>query len=351
MQANKTGGAPTVSVVIPAYNAARTLAEALHSVLAQTMPPMEIIVVDDGSTDDTAAVLRQFGDKVKTLHQPNSGLAATRRAGIEMATGDLIALFDADDICEPDRLALQVAYLCAFPEVLLVTTDFSTFNEQGHVMPAFAQSYYGAFKRYPHGINDIFPVHEQLELAEGIASVTSIKTFRGRVYEKLVLGNFIHPPTVMFRRAVLELVGNFDPAAGAMCDWDWIMQASRHGQVGYIAQDLLRYRISPNQRSSERYRYRRSVGNIHILDRIRDRDPEIYQRYKGEFEGKKGRYCLDAADAVCEEDRIDALRWLLRGMLRYGCFNGQCVRILAKMLMPARLRDGFRKMRNKPVAG
>jgi glycosyltransferase involved in cell wall biosynthesis len=347
MHACETGTASTVSIVIPAYNAAATLAEALRSVLAQTLPPMEIIVVNDGSTDDTAEVLRQFGDKVKTLHQENSGLAATRRAGIAAARGDLIALFDADDLCEPDRLAVQVAFMDACPEVLLTATDFSAFNEQGQVIKSFAQSYYGAFKRYPHGINDIFPIHDELELAQGMSAATRVTTYRGPVYEKLVLGNFIHPPTVMFRRTVLDLAGNFDPEAGVMCDWDWLMQVARKGQIGLIARDLLRYRISPNQRSAERFRYRRSVGNIHILNRIRDRDPEIYQRYLGEFEGKRGMYCQDAADSICEVRRIEALKWLARSMLRHGRVNKQCLLILVKMMMPSGLRG---MVRNRRVA-
>lgn len=350
MQAHPTGAPSTVSVVIPAYNAAQTVADAIHSVLAQTRLPMEIIVVNDGSTDGTANVLHQFDGTIRIVHQPNGGLAAARRAGIALAKGELIALFDADDLCEPERLALQVAYMESFPEVVLVSSDFTAFNEQGRVVASFAQTYYGAFKRYPHGINDIFPVQDELEIAEGTAPVIRVRTFRGMVYDKLVLGNFVHPPTVMFRRTVLDVVGNFDLEAGAMCDWDWIMQVSRHGQFGYIAQDLLRYRISPYQRSAKRYGYRRAIGNMHILDRIRGRDPEIYRRYEGEFERKRGMYCLDASISICEQNRIASLKWLIRGVVRHGQFNGRSLRILAKLLMPVWLLDMVRRLRNRPEA-
>lgn len=351
MQAN-TGSdsavVPSVSVVIPAYNAGGTLAAALLSVLGQTTPPMEIIVVDDGSTDDTAAVLKQFGDQVKAIHQKNGGLAASRAAGIALASGDFIVLFDADDICEPERLAVQLDFMNLHPEVLLVGTDFSAFDEQGVMTSSLAQSYYGAFSRYPQGLQGIFPTQEYFK-SPGDDTPPGIKAFRGKVYEKLVLGNFIHPPTVMFRRSALDLVGNFDTAAGSMCDWDWIMQVSKHGPIGFIARDLLRYRISATQMSSERHRYRRAVDNIRILNRIHARDPDIYNRYRREFQAKQGACCIDAADAICEERRLDALKWLFRSLVSHHYYSAQVPRILAKMLMPSGMRNTVRQLRKKPV--
>jgi glycosyltransferase involved in cell wall biosynthesis len=350
MQANIESDAaviPSVSVVIPAYNAGGTLVAALLSVLGQTTPPTEIIVVDDGSTDDTAAILKQFGDQVKAVHQKNGGLAVSRAAGIAIAKGDFIALFDADDICEPERLAVQLAYMTLHPDVLLVGTDFSAFDEQGVMSSSFAQSYYGAFSRYPQGLQGIFPAQEYFRYP-GDETPPGFKAFRGKVYEKLVLGNFIHPPTVMFRRSALDLVGNFDTAAGSMCDWDWIMQVSKHGPIGFIAHDLLRYRISATQMSSERHRYRRAVDNIRILNRIRARDADIYNRYHREFEAKQGACCLDAADAFCEDNRLDALKWLFQGLACHHYYNGQVPRILAKMLMPSGLRNTVRQLRKKP---
>ncbi|CAN5324561.1 hypothetical protein BH11PSE11_BH11PSE11_28950 [soil metagenome] len=346
MHAESRPGTSRVSVVIPAYNAAATLAEALHSVLAQTVPPLEIIVINDGSTDDTAQVLRQFGAKVKSREQKNGGLAAARHAGIAMAQGELIALFDADDICEPDRLALQQAFMEAFPELLLSSSAFSAFNDKGPLNEEFAQSYYAAFKRYPRGLDDIYAIREELRIAAGLSSRTRITTYRGPVYEKLVLGNFIHPPTVMFRRRVLDSVGNYDPAIGPMCDWDWIMQVAKKGDFGYIAHALLRYRVSATQRSAERYRFRRSVGNIDILNRVRERDPEVYRRYKKQFENKHGDFCLDAADALCEQDRIKSFKWLFRSVFQHAYLNRQSVLVLAKIIMPARLRNTLRRIRN-----
>lgn len=101
-----------ISVVIPAYNAGPFLAEALTSVLEQTLPPLEVIVVDDGSDDDTAEVARRFGPRVVLETQPNRGNGAARNRGVRMSRGAFLAFLDADDVwCRPDKLELQRAVL------------------------------------------------------------------------------------------------------------------------------------------------------------------------------------------------------------------------------------------------
>jgi glycosyltransferase involved in cell wall biosynthesis len=112
-----------VSVVIPAYKAAGTIQRALASLLCQTRRPDEILVVDDGSPDDLAEAIRPYGDAVTLVRKPNGGAASARNAGIERATGDLIAFLDADDYWEPTKLARQLDVLSAHPEVGLVGTD------------------------------------------------------------------------------------------------------------------------------------------------------------------------------------------------------------------------------------
>lgn len=104
-------GIPTVSVIIPVHNGERYLAEAIQSVLAQTLPPDEIIVVDDGSTDASAAVAQSFGAPARVLIQANLGPAAARNLGVARACGDLLAFLDADDLWLPDKLARQMGAL------------------------------------------------------------------------------------------------------------------------------------------------------------------------------------------------------------------------------------------------
>src|SRR5712675_1199611 len=96
-----------VSVIIPTYNSGRLVVEAVESALAQTLAPAEILVVDDGSTDDTRDRLAKFGPPVSYIHQENQGVAAARNRGIRAATGDLVAFLDADDVWHPKKLERQ----------------------------------------------------------------------------------------------------------------------------------------------------------------------------------------------------------------------------------------------------
>ncbi|MGL6097742.1 MAG: glycosyltransferase family 2 protein, partial [Fimbriiglobus sp.] len=102
---------PTVSVVIPCYNGAEFLPETLRSVLAQTVPVHEILVIDDGSTDDSAAVAEGFGPPVRVIRQPNQGESVARNRGIDEATGEWVAFLDADDLWEPTKTERQLAVL------------------------------------------------------------------------------------------------------------------------------------------------------------------------------------------------------------------------------------------------
>lgn len=118
--------APRVSVLIPTYNCGKFLGEALDSVLAQTFTDHEIIVVDDGSTDDTAQVAARY-PQVKYIRREHSGVSVTRNAAIAAATGEIVVFLDADDLWTPDKLEKQVAYLDENPDCMLVFTKAANF--------------------------------------------------------------------------------------------------------------------------------------------------------------------------------------------------------------------------------
>ena len=129
--------ASRVSVVIPAHNAERYLGEALESVVAQTVPPFEVIVVDDGSTDSTAAVAQGYAPRVRVHSQPNAGIGPTRNRAVELAEGDLIAFLDADDLWTPRKLELQLAAMAEEPAPDLVFGQVEQFVDP-HIDPADA---------------------------------------------------------------------------------------------------------------------------------------------------------------------------------------------------------------------
>jgi glycosyltransferase involved in cell wall biosynthesis len=121
------------SVIIPTYNCGRFLPEAIESVLAQTLPPHEVIVVDDGSTDDTPAVAARFAGRIVYHRQVNRGVSAARNAGMDRATGDWLAFLDADDLWMPTKLAAVAPVCRSRPQPAIVFTDYQPFGEQGSI--------------------------------------------------------------------------------------------------------------------------------------------------------------------------------------------------------------------------
>lgn len=123
---------PAVSVVIPAFRAEHTIRRAVDSVLAQTVPAREIIVVDDGSPDNLGEVVRQYGPPVILIRQPNCKTAHARNRGIDRARGDFVAFLDADDYWEPDKLELQLATFAAHPELGVVASRYYDQHPDGN---------------------------------------------------------------------------------------------------------------------------------------------------------------------------------------------------------------------------
>jgi glycosyltransferase involved in cell wall biosynthesis len=228
---------PIVSVVIPCFNYGRFLRDAVASVRSQTFAEHEIIVVDDGSTDDTEDVARELGAAIRYLCQSNQGPAAARNTGIAAARGRYIGFLDADDMWHPEKLARQVPILDARPEVVLVYADSTYFDsatgcEVGRHRDRFAH-------------------------------------YEGRVLGRLVeAGNFIPSPTPLVRRAILEDVGGFDASLRGMPteDWDlWVRVAAR-GEVAYIDESLARYRLHGAQASRNVDALR--DGQLRVLNKV-----------------------------------------------------------------------------------
>ena len=128
MSAGGSGDGERVSVIIPSYNCAPYLAEAIESVLGQTRAPHEVIVVDDGSTDGSLEIARGYGDSVSVVAQENAGVSAARNRGFDLATSDWLALLDADDLWSPNKLERQLSAVRGHSEVVCVFSDFYTFG-------------------------------------------------------------------------------------------------------------------------------------------------------------------------------------------------------------------------------
>lgn len=340
---------PLVSVIIPAYNGQETIAEAVQSALAQTYRNLEVIVVDDGSTDDTWKVLQSFGDSIRVIRQPNGGLAAARNAGALAAKGELVALMDADDICEPERIAVQVQFLRARPELVLCCTEFSAFNSNGPIADTYSATYYDRLSPPAGGARSRFPEHSTLDIGNCLAAPPTepveVAVFSGPVYEEIALGNFVHPPTVLFRRSVIERAGLFLREAQSNCDWDWLVKAAKVGDFGFISRPLLQYRISGSQMSSK---LRQQTDALLVAKSICERDPALHRRRGREF--RKLFSSIHAGIGYRElalGNRYSAFKHLSRSFVLSP--NLQIAGQLALNCLPYYMHDGIRHAKRNAI--
>ena len=147
---------PTVSVIVPAYNVESYLREAIESAVAQTVAPLEVVVVNDGSTDGTGAVLDALAREhasVRAIHQENGGPAIARNTAIAAATGEFLTFLDSDDAMEPDRLEVQVGYLLAHPAVDIVINAVDRIPEDGAELDAAFVRHELIVAKHARGIN------------------------------------------------------------------------------------------------------------------------------------------------------------------------------------------------------
>jgi GT2 family glycosyltransferase len=272
-----------VSALIPVFNGGRYLAIAIDSALAQAGVTIEVIVVDDGSTDETPSILAGYGDRVVVVRQANRGLAAARNAGLAIARGEVVAFLDSDDTWEPEKSRQQLAYLEAHPDVGLISCD--------------------AFRMDAAGARGA-PM-----LGDGARDLPA-----GRCLEALFLGNFVLLPGVMVRQATLAAVGRFDETVPGVEDYDlWLRIAAVTG-IAVLPRPLASYRSWPGQMSRDRLRQTRSEARVLTLALARH--PELRRGLGGRarrrlarlFDEAGYRDLQDASPARAAARFMDALR-------------------------------------------
>jgi glycosyltransferase involved in cell wall biosynthesis len=225
------------SLIIPTFNHARFLGAAIDSALAQTLGAVDVIVVDDGSTDDTPALLARYAGRVRVLRQPNRGLAAARNAGLAAARGTFVSFLDADDVMAPTKLAAQFAVLERSPAIGWTYCDV--------LMETVAT---GATTRASERF--------------GYAA----RALDGWLFPELIHGNFIPAIAPLVRRTALEAAGGFDERLTALEDWDMWLRLSLIAEARYTPAVLVTYRVRPGGMSEDRARMDKS--RFQVLDKI-----------------------------------------------------------------------------------
>ncbi len=219
---------PVVSMVVPAYNHAGMLSIAIDSLLAQDYPALEIIVLDDGSTDNTRAVLKSYGDRVRWETHANMGQAATLNKGWSQARGELLGYLSADDFLFPDAVSSSVAALACAPDAVMVYCDFDLVDPAGRLIRRVGRPEFS------------------LERA-------------------LITLDCPPGPGAIFRRSAFEATVGWNPALRQIPDFDFWLRLARHGRFLRIPRALAAWRVHPGSQSFATVSEERAEESVNVI--------------------------------------------------------------------------------------
>lgn len=269
-----------VSTIIPAFNAESYIGDAIESALAQSHCEQEVIVVDDGSTDRTLEIAERFVGRVRILHQSHGGPYTARNLGVSMAKGDWIALLDADDLWEPDKLEKQLEL--ADSESDVIYTDRRNFGVSDHV--------------------------DEIQ-SDGV------RLFDGDVFAPLLLGNFITLSSAMIRRSVFTAIGGFSTESRGIQDWDlWLRLSEAGRRFRLVPEALTRYRWHESQMSMDLPA--RALERVSVVQRAlqTSRGRQLNWSYRRKAIANAWTCSAFFAEPV---DRMSASKWYLRSLLNW----------------------------------
>lgn len=261
---------PLVSAILPIYNGERFLREAIDSVLGQSYPAIELVAVDDGSTDGSAAILDAYGGRLVVVRQANGGVARARSAGVNASHGAFVAFLDQDDWWRADKVAKQVALFQADPELDLVHTDLAHYDERSH-------TYVGRLN-----------------------PMATPQALTGHCYDLLLMENHIANGTVMVRRAAIDRVGGFDTsiAGNTVADYDLWLRLARQSKFAFLPEELTVFRLHAAQGTWKRRDMLAAELEMlakHVPAPARDASPRLRGRFARAYE-ELGIAHLDARD-------------------------------------------------------
>lgn len=276
-----TVGAPSVSVVIPAHNAAETLQATMNSVLRQSFSDLEVLIVDDGSSDETYSLARTMDDaRVSVIQQANRGASGARNAGIKAASGDLIAFLDADDLWYPNKLDRQLEFM----------------RREGAGASQTAVWFIN---------NDLAPLHRG-----------ACPPFGDPLLDVLLFRHLpAFPSTLVVERRLLDQVGLFDESLAILEDWEFAIRLARHGRFLNLDEPLTMYRVHPGNRSRDLQLHvapgfqvlDRLFSEPQLPDRIRDQRARVYA----------AMFAMYSGGALRSGDLGESVRWGLRAIKRH----------------------------------
>ena len=293
-----------VSVVIPTYNRGVLLAQAIDSVLQQTMDDFEIVVVDDGSTDDTSERITSCGEKVRYFPTRNGGPAHARNIGMRMARGEYIAFLDSDDLYYPFKLEVQARLLDLYPTIAMVYTEFSGFDDEGYWERDHLRTYHkSAYRNRNLTYDSIFSESVDLlgsgvlpeTLATSEPDLKQRRAYFGNIFDACLLNTIVSTASMMFRRNILPKVGWQNESFPFFEEMEFALRICRQYKVAFLDIPTYKLRYHPGQ-ISETGTNKESLVAIkkqqYLLRAVKThafRDPNYYESHRASIDRQLAR--------------------------------------------------------------
>jgi len=273
---------PLVSVILPTYNRAHCLAETLNSILSQTYKNLELIVIDDGSTDDTRQLIEQFNGNIRYYYQENHGVSNARNHGIRKVQGEFIAFADSDDTWSPNKIEQQLAFFNRHPAIGLCFTDALIKKKNGKVKEKY--------QVIGHNDDAVYGLNEVLQ------------------------DPYFGLPTVMIRTSVLNATGGFDESLKTAEDLDLYFRVALHKPVGYLHQLLVTINQCDGSLSSDEASYE---SNIDVLTRFVASNSDACREVGFDVQQALANIHLEYAKSLLWSGQSREARAQLKKALRY----------------------------------
>lgn len=307
----------TISVVIPTYNREKLLAGAIDSALAQTISPYEVLVIDDGSTDSSAIVMQQYGDKIKVIKQKNFGVSVARNVGIKAARGSLIAFLDSDDVWLPNRLEQGIKYLERNPGVALVHSDVFLDSEGSRIRPRSGR-----------------------------------EKFSGYCYSEFFAESPAFPilSTVIVRTVAIENVGLFDEKLKTSEDIDLWLRVSRVYPFEFINEPLVIRRIHGENLTSDMSKF--FDTDLSVYEKAMNEDPSVLKIVgKSAYFKRLGNTAYLAGYWSYKKGNDPEARIFLLKSIYYATWKSRTWSLLGWTIIPKALRRWLLSLRDAMKGG
>jgi glycosyltransferase involved in cell wall biosynthesis len=334
------------TTIIPSYNNEATLRETLQSIVEQQRGSDEIIVVDDGSTDNSAAAVRDF-QNVRYIRQDNSGVSVARNTGIEAAANDWIALCDGDDIWTPEKLLVVERCIHHLPQCEFFFHDFFLFGHGRKTdfqnAAESADTIFPFFLENSQTYRQMMKNHHHISLTKQDKS--TIPLYYDNIFQWLILGNIILPSSIVFHRRLYRNHGGFSPDFRSAEETEFFLRLAKKMSFGYIDMPLAGYRKS---RGGLTGNIPFLLGNAEKALRMHTiNDTAIYRKYKKNINlAFARRYSRLASHYLKTHDRRSCWTNLGKGV-KHTWYEKHLWKVFAGSLLPFSLLHYLLTMRNK----